>query len=98
MLDFAHSQLSTDQVKGTSFVCEAMDPNTSTQIEIGNKVDSRCYSANEHPESNIFSHHNYCNIGPVLGDVVSMSKDYLPPPPPELLMMENHEQCPQVIC
>ena len=39
--------------------------------------------SNDAAQSTNYPHHNYCNIGPVLGDVVASSKSHMPPPPPQ---------------
>ena len=97
MVSFAQSQLHDTQAQNTlPGECSIRDGNASQNIV--NEGEKKNVSNPEDKESNndIFSHHNYCNIGPVLGDVVTMSKDYLPPPPPEHLLMYNQKQCSEV--
>ena len=94
MLSFAQSQLDSGHAQlnlsrnTECFQKESLEPN---QI-----LNTNGSYANEQTQNNLFSHHNYCNIGPVLGDVVTLSTDYLPPPPPENLLLYNHEQCNKV--
>lgn len=55
-----------------------------------------CYGDESISNQNL-SHHNYCNIGPVLGDVVNLNEDqHLPPPPPEMLMPNDYPPCIEV--
>ena len=97
MLSFAQSQLDSGQVQSNfsrnseSFQNAPLPPN---QMLDKNNTNS---NTNGPTQNNNFSHHNYCNIGPVLGDVVTMSTDYLPPPPPENLFLYNQEQCNKVL-
>ena len=63
-----------------------------------NHEDPNRYCYNDESTSNQnLSHHNYCNIGPVLGDVVNLNEDqHLPPPPPEMLMSNDYQPCIEV--
>ena len=95
MLSFAQSQLDGSHAQfnlsrnNQSFQKESLLPNQMLN------TNSSC--GNEPTQNNHFSHHNYCNIGPVLGDVVTQSTDYLPPPPPESLLLYNQEQYNMVL-
>ena len=95
MLSFAQSQLDGSPAQlnlsrnTESFQNSSLPPNQ--MLNTNSPYD------NEPTQNTHFSHHNYCNIGPVLGDVVTMSTDYLPPPPPENLLLYNHEQCNKVL-
>ena len=95
MLSFAQSQLYDKNVT-LSGECKIKEEAPS---QANGKQDTK-NTSNEDDNSNskndIYSHHNYCNIGPVLGDVVTMSKDYLPPPPPDHMLLVNQKQFNEV--
>ena len=95
MLSFAQSQLH-DTNMTLSGECKIKEGAPS---QANTKQDTK-KNSNEDDNSNskhdIYSHHNYCNIGPVLGDVVTMSKDYLPPPPPDHMLLVNQNQFSEV--
>ena len=97
MLSFAHSQLHDKQAQtNLPGACSNHDGNSSqNQLKRDEEKNSSIPEGND-SNNELFSHHNYCNIGPVLGDVVTMSKDYLPPPPPEHLLLYNQKQCNEV--
>ena len=97
MLSFAQSQLH-DTNMTLSGECKIKD---GTQSPANAKQDTKKISdedGNSNSKNDIYSHHNYCNIGPVLGDVVTMSKDYLPPPPPDHMLLVNQKQFNEVSC
>ena len=95
MLSFAQSQLH-DTSMTLSGECKIKEgtpsqANSKQDIKKNNTEDD-----NSNSKHDIYSHHNYCNIGPVLGDVVTMSKDYLPPPPPDHMLLVNQKQFNEV--
>ena len=96
MLSFAHSQL--DVNKAQSNLSRNGQSFKNTQIQEGEipKTENVYSSLNDSAQNGNFSHHNYCNIGPVLGDVVTKSKDFLPPPPPDSLLLYSQGQSVEV--
>ena len=91
MISFAHSQLHDPHIdlpRG----CIARENTPSSANANGDTAKNLNNEGQLDGKDDIFSHHNYCNIGPVLGDVVTMSKDYLPPPPPDHLLLINQPQ------
>ena len=79
MLQFAQSQLATSPSRSSTF-----KPNESFLTTPIQEM-KRAVGGNEHVVGNgqthasNYPHHNYYNIGPVLGDVASSNRDHMPP-------------------
>ena len=95
MLSFAQSQL--DGSNAQLNISRNTESFQKASLPSSHMINTNSSYANEPTQNSYFSHHNYCNIGPVLGDVVTLSTDYLPPPPPENIHLYDHEQCNKVI-
>ena len=95
MLSFAQSQLH-DTNMTLSGECKIKEGAPSQANAKENTKKKSNEDDNSNSKHDIYSHHNYCNIGPVLGDVVTMSKDYLPPPPPDHMLLVNQKQFSEV--
>ena len=95
MLSFAQSQLHDTNIifSDESKIKEGIPSQAIAKQDTKKNSNEDDNSNSKH---DIYSHHNYCNIGPVLGDVVTMSKDYLPPPPPDHMLLVNQKQFNEV--
>ena len=97
MLSFAQSQLhDTNMTLSGEYKIKEGATSLASDNQDTKKISNE--NGNSNSKTDIYSHHNYCNIGPVLGDVVTMSKDYLPPPPPEHMLLVNQKQFNEVSC
>ena len=76
---------------GESNVLGAQMLASSTSTVNHEDPNTYCYGGASTSNQNL-SHHNYCNIGPLLGDVVNLNEDQdLPPPPPEMLISNDYQ-------